>query len=327
MFLGLQSSIHALQAQLDTSNRKTATTETILKNITEERDAAVSQLGVAWFTTEQLKGENESIRAENDDLKAQIAQLIADHENEIQKPTTREEAMCRELEKIKIMMQEAGLEPSNQDGEGLKEENKDLKSRLAQLTTGLENETQKWAANEEAMRRMLDQRAEVVKTKRKGRGLQSPSQENKSAPASQLENRQGIQGHSATQAKAPHHEEVDALFDFRPDQDIANGEVEGKHQAAEIDDSQNTDETSQRAAKEKGKDKALPTQSSANVDGISLDLTYLSFVDVSHSQSFLLSFHLLTDDLIASGDIPIKKDIGAGARRTQATRRNQTTTT
>ena len=294
---------------MDSSNRKTATTETILKNITEERDAAVSQLGVAWFTIEQLKGENQSLRAENDDLKAQIAQSTTDHEKETQK-------MCGELEQVKTMIDEHGLLHAAQDSERLEEENNDLKSRMAQLTADYQNETQKWTAKEEAMHRMLERRADVVRTMKEGSGLQPSGQENKSAPTSRSKNRHVIQERNAGQAGASTYEEVDALFDFRRNQDVANDVVKIGQQAIEIDDSQDSEDAAHHSSKEKGKGEVQVTQPPTNFmlrDGTSLDLTYLSFVDVSHCTFPLHFLHLLTDDMTAQGDIPIEEDIGAGA--------------
>ena len=49
---------------MDASNRKFNTAETILRNITQERDSAVSQLSLAYITIEQLKAENEDLRAQ-----------------------------------------------------------------------------------------------------------------------------------------------------------------------------------------------------------------------------------------------------------------------
>ena len=304
---------------MDSSNRKIATTETILKNITEERDAAVSQLGVAWFTTEQLKGENQTLRAENDDLKAQIAQLNANHEKETQK-------MCGELGRIKTVIDEQGLLHAAQDSERLEEENKDLKSRMAQLssdhhtetqkcakdsvrleekvndlesrlaqvTANYQNETQNWSAKEEAMRRMLERRAEVVKNMKEGGGLQRSSQGNKKASASRFEDRQINRDHNAGKAEASVHDEVDALFDFRRNQDVANNAVKIGQQATEIDDWDDSEDAAHCTSKEKGKGKAQVVQPPTNYilkDGTSLDLTYLSFVDVSHcTLSLLISF-------------------------------------
>ena len=50
--------------------------------MTQERDAAVAQLGVAYLTTEQLKAENEILIEENNRLKAQLAQFTARNSND-----------------------------------------------------------------------------------------------------------------------------------------------------------------------------------------------------------------------------------------------------
>ena len=107
--------MRALQGQLDNSNRKTYTTETILKNITQERDSAISQLGVAYFTIEQLKGEVEGLRGENDELKTRIAQLSNDHKNESQPSAPKDEASRQQLDRRteadQSTIKETGVEP------------------------------------------------------------------------------------------------------------------------------------------------------------------------------------------------------------------------
>ena len=112
----MESSVRTLQIQLDNSNRKTSTAETILRNITQERDSAVSQLGVAYITIEQLKLENEGLKGENTELKALLSQLSDDHENKTQKWTAREEALRRKLDRrteaAQSMMEGSGVQPS-----------------------------------------------------------------------------------------------------------------------------------------------------------------------------------------------------------------------
>ena len=83
---------------MDASKRKTSTAETIIRNITQERDSAVSQLGVAYFTIQQLKVENESLKAENDDLKIRVTQLNSSRENETQEQVTKDEALREKLD-------------------------------------------------------------------------------------------------------------------------------------------------------------------------------------------------------------------------------------
>lgn len=80
---GLTSTIHALRSQLDASNRKATTVETILRTITQERDSAASQLSVAYVTIKQLEAENEDLKEENDMLKSSAQRLPKDHKDEV----------------------------------------------------------------------------------------------------------------------------------------------------------------------------------------------------------------------------------------------------
>ena len=104
---------------MDNSNRKISTIETILKNITQERDSAVSQLGIAYFTIEQLKVENEGLKTENDKLKNRLDQLGTDHENETKQWAIKEEALRRKvdrkLEAERSMIGNAVQHPQLQD--------------------------------------------------------------------------------------------------------------------------------------------------------------------------------------------------------------------
>ena len=106
--------MRALQGQLDKSNRKTSTTETILKNITQERDSAISQLAVAYFTIEQLKVEVEGLKGENDELKTRLAQLSNDHKNESQSSAVKDEALRQKLDRrteaYQSIVEETGVE-------------------------------------------------------------------------------------------------------------------------------------------------------------------------------------------------------------------------
>lgn len=71
--LGLESSVRALQSQVASIDRHAAVSETALRNVTNERDSAVSQLSVAFFTIEQLKTDNASLSDENQALREQLA--------------------------------------------------------------------------------------------------------------------------------------------------------------------------------------------------------------------------------------------------------------
>lgn len=177
--LGLESSFRTLQGQLDNSNRRISTTETILKSITQERDSAISQLGVAYFAIEQLKVENE----------------------------------------------------------GLKDENKKLKTRLAQLSNDRGNETQKWNTKEEALRRKPDRRTDTVR---------SVIEENKVQP-SELQDKAAskagrIEGIELT-SESYTHKNPDTIFDLRPSRKDISEPFKGAQRTAQIDDSQDSEDS------------------------------------------------------------------------------------
>ena len=88
-----------MQAQLDVSTRKASTAERILESITQERDSAVSQLSVAYVTTEHLKIENEAVKAENCQLKDRINELTTHRDNETQQWKAKETILQKQLER------------------------------------------------------------------------------------------------------------------------------------------------------------------------------------------------------------------------------------
>ena len=78
--IGLDSNIRALQKELDASNHRFSTAEAIINNVTHERDSAVSQLGVAYVTIEQLKAENAALRAENAEVDERLRAIDSKQE-------------------------------------------------------------------------------------------------------------------------------------------------------------------------------------------------------------------------------------------------------
>ena len=134
--------MRALQGQLDNSNRKTSTTETILRNITQERDSAISQLGVAYFTIEQLKVEVEGLRGENDELKTRLAQLSSHHKNESQPSAAKDEASRQQLDRRaeadQSIVDETGVEPPQ-----LPERNVPKTRHVESVGRGMESSTHK----------------------------------------------------------------------------------------------------------------------------------------------------------------------------------------
>ncbi|KAL6716485.1 hypothetical protein ACLMJK_006052 [Lecanora helva] len=93
----LESSVRALQQQVDAGQRKSSTAETILKQITQERDSAVSQLGVAYVTIEQLKADNESLIERNEELSARVDELTRALKGNVPSQKTQEAHQRQQL--------------------------------------------------------------------------------------------------------------------------------------------------------------------------------------------------------------------------------------
>ncbi|KAJ5633683.1 hypothetical protein N7528_001525 [Penicillium herquei] len=68
----LQAENIALQNQLDIADRKAQVQEAAVRRLNQERESAISQLGVAYLESRELKVENEELRRENADLKSQL---------------------------------------------------------------------------------------------------------------------------------------------------------------------------------------------------------------------------------------------------------------
>ena len=283
MFEGLQSSVHALEAQVDATTRKAATAETILKNITQERDSAVSQLGVAYFTIEQLKGDNEALREENNDLKTRIGQLTVNHESETREKnslkarigqlTTNCESETQKNNDLRARISQitTGYESETQKNNG-------LRARINQITTSYESETQKWTAKEEAMQRKL---AEVKTMVAK---FSPPSaSESKGASAARSQAPTEDQGLNEDQADASTHKEVDTLFDFSGTRRAANDTSKHVPLPTQIETTQESHQAPNEISKGKGRAQGKQSlrATSDQTDGTSMNLTYLSYVDVS----------------------------------------------
>lgn len=70
---GLESSLRALQSQVESTQRNAAHSEDTLRNVTKERDQVVSQLGVAYFTIERLEADNARLTEENQALRGKLS--------------------------------------------------------------------------------------------------------------------------------------------------------------------------------------------------------------------------------------------------------------
>ena len=311
---------------MDATTRKATTAETILKTITQERDSAVSQLGVAYFTIEQLKGDNEVLREENNDLKARIGQLTVKHESETQERnglkarigqlTTNYESETQKNNDLR-----ARISQLTTSYESETQKNNDLRARNSQLTTSYESENQKWTAKEEAMQQKL---AEVKTMVAKFSPPSAP--ESKSASAARSQAPTEDQGVNEDQADASTHKEVDTLFDFSGTRRAADDTSKHVQQATQIEPLQEShhapNETSK--GKRKAQEKQFLRAASAQTDGTSMDLTYLSYVDVSLCYDIFASLQLLTRATTDQGYSRPKEDSRTGAFGAKTTPAMQT---
>lgn len=213
-----------LQQQVDASKRKYSTAEAILKNITQERDSAVSQLVVAYGTVEQLKHENESLKAENGELKA----------------------------------------------------------RVNHLSNGREGVTQERIAKQDSHHRRAHKRAETVQDIRDETNVQGYGVQQKSVPI--IDRHQELSETPGEPAKASVNKDGNAMFDLRSKQYRKGnraGVLPQNQPNGYLEDSEDSVYEAP-TGKTTGKGPAKPSRRlhSAQDDGGSPDLTYLSFVDV-----------------------------------------------
>jgi hypothetical protein len=100
----LKSTIKTLQDRLDRGERKLSVNDIAVKHLTKERDGLVTQLGVAYYNSEEFKNENiqlrdvnqeleadvEALQAENGRLRVRLAQIKAQFNDETQQWNSRE---------------------------------------------------------------------------------------------------------------------------------------------------------------------------------------------------------------------------------------------
>lgn len=73
----LQSTIRTLSERLRRSERQVTVSELTIKAVSEERDALITQVGAAYYSTEELKDENQKLKVKNEKLHAKLAKTRA----------------------------------------------------------------------------------------------------------------------------------------------------------------------------------------------------------------------------------------------------------
>ena len=133
--------MRTLQEQITLLNQAASESEINLDKITKDRDSAVSQLGVAYFTMEQLKAENQTLQERNAMLKNSVDQLIANQDDTTMDMTAREEALDREFERrARVDAKEKELEKQKKLEKQLNATLPDPKPEISRKETAQENE-------------------------------------------------------------------------------------------------------------------------------------------------------------------------------------------
>lgn len=73
-----------LHEQIDQTNRQSSVDKVTIRNLTQERDSILTQLGVAYLTVEQLKVDKENHVREIEHLKHTVARLPGEQDGEIE---------------------------------------------------------------------------------------------------------------------------------------------------------------------------------------------------------------------------------------------------
>ncbi|KAI4791993.1 hypothetical protein E4T44_12866, partial [Aureobasidium sp. EXF-8845] len=142
----LKSTIKTLQDRLDRGERKLSVNEIAVKHLTKERDGMVTQLGVAYYNSEEFKNENirlresnqdleddvETLQAENARLRVRLAQIKAQFDDETQQWNSRESDLKARIERREAVVRDTQHELTTQSGPAQDQTSKLSKSRSAQ---------------------------------------------------------------------------------------------------------------------------------------------------------------------------------------------------
>lgn len=93
---------------MDRANRRLATSDVTIANLTKDRDAAHQQLANAYINSEGLKSEGQAVRDQIDAIKRQFAQLTREHEAQIVRLTAQEFELRTKIERRERAVHEMG---------------------------------------------------------------------------------------------------------------------------------------------------------------------------------------------------------------------------
>ncbi|KAK8177534.1 centrosome microtubule-binding domain of Cep57-domain-containing protein [Phyllosticta citrichinensis] len=140
------------------------------KRVTEERDNAVTQLGVAFLNSEELKGERDALQSENDLLRNEVDALRVENE-ELQARLAQYEQQSQRFQKaadraLRAENTTRGESEKTQarrvEEKKLKEDNENLKAQVAQSRALREEEVRRRNRKEAELRSRIDSRDDTI---------------------------------------------------------------------------------------------------------------------------------------------------------------------
>lgn len=181
----LQSQVDSLRSRLERAERKNSVNEIATKRVTEERDNAVTQLGVAFFNSEEIKTERdellvendnlrqevEALQAENDELRDRLAQYEDQSQRQQKNASRKESAVRKENETLHAELKKArAIEAEHAK---LKTESEALKTQVAQIKIQRQDELKARKKREAELRDRLDRRDDTVQSLKGSNGEQA----------------------------------------------------------------------------------------------------------------------------------------------------------
>lgn len=182
----LTASLEATQKKLASAQRKLEVGDIALKRVTKERDTAVTQLGSAFYNSEELKSEQTALQKENDHLREEVDQLRIENEQlrqsggDGQKSKAARNAENTKLKQQllnakaqheedtqRIRMEEADArqraeQRAQREQEKLRQEKIDIGSRLKRAIEKHQEEARQWELRHAELQQLIDDNMETT---------------------------------------------------------------------------------------------------------------------------------------------------------------------
>ncbi|KAH7032377.1 hypothetical protein B0J12DRAFT_582744 [Macrophomina phaseolina] len=172
----LQSQIESLRSRLERAERKNSVNEIATKRVTEERDNAVTQLGVAFFNAEEIKTERDELLVENDNLRQEVEVLRAENDElhdrlaQYEDPSQRQQkdanrndnGIRKENETLHAELKKA--QAIQAEHAKLKTESDALKAQVVQIKAQRQDELKARKKRETELRDKIDRRDDTIQS-------------------------------------------------------------------------------------------------------------------------------------------------------------------